>query len=412
MNCGSSSIKYKLFDGDRGFQVLAKGTAERIGQASAFIRQAVEGRGEQRIEKSLPDHRAAMRALHEALIESSSGSSGDIGKVEGVGHRIVHGGERLRGPAIINESVMEQIRDAARFAPLHSQPNIIGIEVSRELLSDVPHVAVFDTAVHQTIEPKAFLYGLPIEYYEKHGIRKYGFHGINHGYVANEAARILERPLDELKVITCHLGSGCSITAFERGRSIDTSMGLTPLEGLVMGTRCGDLDPAVVLYLMETLGLQGAQVSDLLNKESGLLGLCGRNDLRDIIAMAEKGDKRAQVAIEVFVYRTQKYIGAYAAALNGVDVIVFTGGIGENDAYIRERIVRNFGYLGVRIDQTRNENKGTVFSSDDSDVRLMNIPANEELVIAQQTYGMLAKNRQNIVSADERHTEVKVKNGS
>ncbi len=397
LNCGSSSIKYKLFDVGRNCQLLAKGAAERIGQKSSLIWHVIENKNEHRIETSLPDHRTALRELHQAFAENKSSLSRDIGRIDGVGHRIVHGGERFRNPALINADVINQIKKVARFAPLHCQPNITGIEVSRELLPDIPHVAVFDTAVHQTIEPKAFLYGLPIEYYEKHKIRKYGFHGINHSYVANEAARLLAKPLEDLRIITCHLGSGCSITAFEQGRSIDTSMGLTPLEGLVMGSRCGDLDPSVVLYLIEVLGLQVAQVTDLLNKKSGLLGLCGRNDMRDIIAMAEKGDKRAQVAIEVFVYRIQKYIGAYVAALNGVGVIVFTGGIGENSPYIRERIAGNFGYLGAHTDPAKNENNETIFSSDDSNVRLMNIPANEEVVIAQQTYDIIAKNAENIV---------------
>ena len=395
LNCGSSSIKYKLFDADRNYLLLAKGAAERIGQKSSSIWHVIENKREHRIETPLPDHRTALRELHQAFTENKPSLSRDIGRIDGVGHRIVHGGERFRNPALINKDVIEQIKDSAMFAPLHSQPNITGIEVSRELLPDIPHVAVFDTAAHQTIQFKAFLYGLPIEYYEKHKIRKYGFHGINHSYVANEAARLLTKPLENLRIITCHLGSGCSITAFEQGRSIDTSMGLTPLEGLVMGSRCGDLDPSVVLYLIEVLGLQVAQVGDLLNKKSGLLGLCGKNDMRDIIAMAEKGDKRAQVAIEVFVYRIQKYIGAYVAALNGVDVIVFTGGIGENSPYIRARVAGNFGYLGTHTDPAKNKNNETFFSSEDSDVQLMNIPANEEMVIAQQTYNLITKNAEN-----------------
>lgn len=390
LNCGSSSIKYKLFDVDGNFQLLAKGMAERIGQNSSSICHVIENKDKYEIKTSLPDHRTAMHQLHKSLLDNKSSFSKDIGKIDGVGHRIVHGGERFRNPTLINEDIVELIKESARFAPLHSRASIIGIEVSRELLFDVPHVAVFDTALHQTMEFKAFLYGLPIEYYEKHKIRKYGFHGINHGYVANEAAGILTKPLDSLKIITCHLGSGCSITAFEQGKSIDTSMGLTPLEGLLMSSRCGDLDPSVVLYLIDVLGLKVEQISDLLNKKSGLLGLCGQNDMRDIITMAQKGDKKAQIAIEVFVYRIQKYIGAYVAALNGVDVIVFTGGIGENSSYIRERIMDNFGYLGTKIDITKNNDNETIFSSNSSNVWLMNIPANEEKVIAQQTFNMLS----------------------
>jgi acetate kinase len=357
----------------------------------------MEDQHEVRRELSLPDHRSAMQALHQTLVEDDSGVASVNTRIDGVGHRIVHGGERFRNPALINEDVMHGIKEAAMFAPLHCQPNIIGIEVAQELLPDIPHVAVFDTAAHQTLEPKAFLYAVPLEYYNKYRIRKYGFHGINHSYVANEAARILATPLPRLKLITCHLGNGCSVTAFAQGRSIDTSMGLTPLEGLMMGSRCGDLDPSVVLYFIEVLGLQVGQVSDLLNKQSGLLGLCGKSDMRDIIAMAEQGDERAQVAIEVFVYRIQKYIGAYVAALNGIDILVFTGGIGEHSPYIRQRVAANLGYLGATMDPEKNDNSETVFSSDNSSLTLMTIPANEEVVIAQQTYSMLTKSMEPLV---------------
>jgi len=397
VNCGSSSIKFRLFDVDRNFRLMAKGLAERIGQESGSIYQITEDKQEFRKELPLPDHRIAMHALHHTLVEGDSDWAGNIGRIDGVGHRIVHGGERFRNPVLITADVIDGIKEAARFAPLHCQPNIIGIEVAQELLPDIPHIAVFDTAAHQTIAPKAFLYGLPAELYENYKIRKYGFHGINHSYVANEAAKILAQPLYNLKVITCHLGNGCSITAFEQGRSIDTSMGLTPLEGLMMGSRCGDLDPAVVLYLMDELGLTTSEVTDLLNNKSGLLGLCGKSDMRDIIATAEKGDERSQVAIEVFVYRIQKYIGAYVAAMNGIDIIVFTGGIGENSPYIRQRVAANLGYLGAKIDREKNDSSATVFSSDTSCVTLMTIPANEEMVIAQHTYNMLAKSMETSV---------------
>ncbi len=401
INCGSSSIKLRLFDVNRDFRLIAKGLAERIGQESGSIYRILEDKQEFRRELPLPDHRAAMHALHHAMVEDDSDLAGNAVGIDGVGHRIVHGGERFRNPVLIDAEVIDGIKEAARFAPLHCQPNIIGIEVAQEVLPDIPHVAVFDTAAHQTIPPKAFLYGLPAELYEKSKIRKYGFHGINHSYVANEAAQILGQPLPDLKVITCHLGNGCSITAFERGRSIDTSMGLTPLEGLIMGSRCGDLDPAIVLYLIDELGLTTSEVTDLLNTKSGLLGLCGNNDMRDIIAMAEKGELRSQVAIDVFVYRIQKYIGAYVAAMNGIDVIVFTGGIGENSPYIRQRVAANLGYLGVSIDPERNDNGETVFSSDNSSVALMTIPANEEMVIAQQTYGMLTRSMETLVQKSD-----------
>jgi acetate kinase len=373
LNSGSSSIKYSLFEASQDFQLLAKGLAERIGLTGSAIRH--DG---QRIEIALPDHRTAMHALHENFHLD--------GKIGAVGHRIVHGGERLQRPTLINQEVIQQIREAARFAPLHCQPNLIGMEVARELLPDVPHVAIFDTAAHESMEAKAYLYGIPIEYYEKYKIRKYGFHGINHQYVAIEAARLLDKPLEKLKMVTCHLGNGCSISAFKNGRSCDNSMGLTPLEGVVMGSRCGDLDPSVVLYLIEVLGLQTAQITDLLNRQSGLLGLCGKSDMRDILNLAKGGDKGAQTALDVFVYRVQKYIGAFIAALNGVDLIVFTGGIGENSAVIRALVLDHFCYVGAVVDPEKNQKNEPLFSSEKSEIYLLTIPANEERVIAQQTY--------------------------
>lgn len=382
LNSGSSSIKYKLFDSDKNFQMLEQGVAERIGEQTSSILQIKENQLSFKENIFLPDHRRAVQTLFsrcEILHE-----------IGGVGHRIVHGGELFKKPILMNREVIKEITELAQLTPLHSQPNIAGIEVLQELLPNIPHVAVFDTSAHAAMEHKAFLYGIPFEYYEKYKIRKYGFHGINHSYIAFEAARLIKKPLKELKVITCHLGNGCSISAFEKGKSIDNSMGFTPLEGAVMGTRCGDLDPSVVIYLVEKFGLQVDQLKDLLNKKSGLLGLCGKSDMRDIVVMMKKGDSFAQIAIETFVYRIQKYIGAYVAALNGVDVIVFSGGIGENSPYIRELIMKNFSYLGVRIKTENNENNATIFSDSASLLFLMNIPANEEVVIAQQTYELLS----------------------
>jgi acetate kinase len=379
LNAGSSSIKYRVLDSEQNYQVLAKGIAERIGQKTSSITQIAQNGAERKIEISLPDHQTAMHALFPAGDPILKG-------IDAIGHRIVHGGERFKSPVLINKEVIKEIAELARFAPLHCQPNVIGIEVLQELIN-VPQVAVFDTAPFATMEEKAFLYGLPMAYYEKHKIRKYGFHGINHVYVATEAAQYLKKPLESLKMITCHLGNGCSITPFEKGKCIDNSMGLTPLEGLVMGTRCGDLDPSVVLYLIDELKMQTTQITDLLNKQSGLLGLCGKNDMRDII---KQGDKFSQLAIEVFVYRIQKYIGAYAAALNGVDAIVFTGGIGENSPYIRELIMKNFSYLGASVDNQANETNKILFSTADSALFLLTIPANEELVIARQTHQLIA----------------------
>jgi acetate kinase len=291
---------------------------------------------------------------------------------------------------LIDDNVMGGLRQLTDLAPLHNPPNLLGIEVCREMLPGVPNVAVFDTAIHQTMPPKAYLYALPMDLYRKHGIRKYGFHGTSHAYVAKEAARRLGRPLEELKMITCHLGNGCSITAFERGRSIDTSMGFTPLEGLVMGTRSGDVDPAVPLHLVKDLGLSPEEVDDLLNKESGLLGLCGRRDMRDIMAQAQQGRTEAQTAIQVFVYRVQKYIGAYTAALAGVNAIVFTAGIGENSPSIRAQVLRPFGYLGLHVDDAKNEQNQAIFSTKDSRVRALRIPTNEELVMARDTRELVA----------------------
>lgn len=380
LNSGSSSIKYRLFDSRKNYQLLKQGLAERIGQKTSSICQVIGNQAAHEKEVALPDYLTAMHTLF---------PNENLEEIDAVGHRVVHGGEQFKGPTLVNKEVIKEITKLSKFAPLHCQPNVTGIEVLQELLPHIPHVAVFDTSAHATMDFKAFLYGIPIEYYEKHKIRKYGFHGINHSYVAHEAARLLKKELKELKIITCHLGNGCSVTAFENGKSIDNSMGLTPLEGLVMGTRCGDLDPSVMIYLIEELGLSAEQITDLLNRKSGLLGLCGKSDMRDIIAMAKSGDKPSKMAIEIFVYRIQKYIGAYIAALNGIDVIVFTGGIGENSPYVRALIAKNFSYLDVTVESEENEKNKTIFSASNSRVFLMNIPANEEKVIAQQTYQLL-----------------------
>lgn len=383
LNSGSSSIKYRLFDSSKRYQLLKQGLADRIGQKTSSICHIIENQPACKKDIALPDYQTAMHALF---------PNKDLEEIGAVGHRVVHGGEQFKVPTLVNREVIQEIKKLAKFAPLHCQPNVIGIEVLQKLLPNIPHVAVFDTAAHAAMEFKAFLYGIPIEYYEKYKIRKYGFHGINHSYVAHEAARLLKKELKELKIITCHLGNGCSITAFEKGKSIDNSMGLTPLEGLVMGTRCGDLDPSIIIYLIEELGLSPEQITDLLNKKSGLLGLCGKSDMRDIIAMAKSGDKPSKMAIEIFVYRVQKTIGAYIAALNGIDAIVFTGGIGENSPYIRALIAKNFSYLGLVVETEENEKNKTIFSTNNSPVFLLNIPANEEKVIAQQTVQLLNQN--------------------
>jgi len=380
LNSGSSSIKYRLFDSSKNFQLLSQGLAERIGQKNSSICHIIENQPPREKEITLPDYHTAMQALF---------SNENLKEINAVGHRVVHGGEQFKGPTLINKEVIKEIKKLSKFAPLHCEPNVIGIEVLQELLPDIPHVAVFDTAAHASMDFKAFLYGIPLEYYEKYKIRKYGFHGINHSYVAFEAARLLKKQFEKLKIVTCHLGSGCSISAFEKGKSIDNSMGLTPLEGLVMGTRCGDLDPSVIIYFIEELGLSTEEITDLLNRKSGLLGLCGKNDMRDIITKAKNGDKPSKMAIEIFVYRIQKYIGAYIAALNGIDAIVFTGGIGENNPDIRALILKNFSYLNLTVDPKENDKNSHIFSTGNSAVFLMTIPANEEKVIARQTNQLL-----------------------
>lgn len=393
INCGSSSIKYQLFDIGDSCKLIAKGMADRIGLSSGWsVIHKPYGQNEVVLERPLPDHRTALQVIGQTLISPEYGVIDDVKEIGGVGHRVVHGGEKFTNAILIDEAVLEAIRENVKLAPLHNPPNIVGIEVCRHVLPGVPNVAVFDTAIHQTVPKKAYLYGLPKDLYEKHGIRKYGFHGVSHGYVAQQAAMLMNKPFEKSKIITCHLGNGCSIAAFLHGRSIDTSMGLTPLEGVVMGTRCGDLDPAVVLYLVEMLGLSLQETNDLLNKNSGLKGLCGMSDMRDIIKLAEQGDSNARTAIDVFVYRIQKYIGAYTAALNGADAIVFTAGIGENSPYIRQEILSKFDYLGLNIDNTKNKCNEPIFSTPDSKVFAMTIQTNEELVIARQTHEIITRN--------------------
>jgi acetate kinase len=388
LNSGSSSIRFQVFDmGDRE-RLLIKGMADRIALEDSFVRWEGPDAAQERRPMALADHRTALHAIFEVLRrEDRSGpAAGDIG---GIGHRVVHGGERFRESVLIDDEVMAVLRQLDDLAPLHNPANLLGIEVCRQMQAGVPNVAVFDTAIHETMPPKAYLYGLPLDLYKNHGIRRYGFHGTSHCYVAREAARVLGRPLEELKIITCHLGNGCSVTAFAQGQSIDTSMGFTPLEGLVMGTRSGDLDPAIVLYLIRDLGMSPEAVDDLLNQESGLKGLCGVRDMRDIEAQDNQGNQAARTAIEVFVYRVQKYIGAYTAALGGLDAIVFTAGIGQNSPSIRDEVLRPFGYLGLRVDPAKNEQGHTIFSTPDSRVYALTIPTNEELVIARDTYDLV-----------------------
>jgi len=386
VNCGSSSIKYKLFDAD-SLKGVSSGLLERIGSRPAFLRHETSGASAKR-EVDVSNHRQGLELILRVLLEAEPKAIGSLEEIVAVGHRVVHGGDSFFESILVDEKVLEALRKWSHLAPLHNPPNIAGIEAARSLLPRVPQVAVFDTAFHQTMPETAYLYAIPFELYEKLGIRRYGFHGTSHKYVAQKAAEIIGEPIEKLRIITCHLGNGCSITAVKNGRSIDTSMGFTPLEGLVMGTRSGDIDPSIVFYLIGE-GFSPREVEDMLNKKSGLLGVSGvSNDIRDVEREAEAGSKRARLALEIFAYRAKKYIGAYAAALGGFDVLVFTGGIGENDPLMRRMICENMGFLGLEIDEEANRStvgKTGVISGEQSRVRVLVIPTDEELAIAEET---------------------------
>jgi len=386
LNCGSSSVKYKVFDMPDTAEPLIQGIAERIGIDGSSIHHKTKGANQKKLEKPLQDHDIALREVCGLIAKSEILASKGDNIIEAIGHRVVHGGPNFCASVLIDQKVKDAIKQSCRFAPLHNPANIAGIEVCEQIFSGIPNIAVFDTAVHQTMPPRSYLYGIPIELFHKYGIRRYGFQGISHSYVANEAARILNKNINTLNIITCHLGNGSSVTAFKKGESIDTSMGLTPLEGLVMATRCGDIDPSITLYLIESIRMSAAEVNNMLNKNSGLKGLCNKSDMRDILEDVNRGVQTAKTALEVYCYRIQKYIGAYVAAMNGVDVIVFTGGIGENSMYVREKVLENFDYVGLKLHKTKNQKKDTIFSTDDSAVKVMNIPTNEELYIALETY--------------------------
>lgn len=383
LNSGSSSIKFQVFDMQNPTQPLVKGMAGRIAQKGAFLTTQDASRETLRRELPLADHRAALEAMFESLREHLGGPLQDA--VQGTGHRIVHGGAKFNGAVRIDQKTLQGIKDVAKLAPLHNRPSILGIEACQAQLPGVPNVAVFDTALHRTMPPRAYLYGLPIELCKAQGIRKYGFHGISHGYAAQETARLVGRPMESLRIISCHLGNGCSVTALNAGKSVDTSMGFTPLEGVLMGTRCGDIDPAIVLYLARDMGLGPDEIERLLNERSGLRGLCGVSDMRDILDRADQGDTQACAAVDVFVYRIQKYIDAFTAALHGVDAIVFTAGVGENSPGLRQQILQPFEYLGLRIDAQLNARNAPVFSTSDSAVCAVTVPANEELAVAGET---------------------------
>jgi len=390
INCGSSSLKYEVWLMPARTS-MGKGLVERIGELKGKIHQKTP-KGEYSRDVQVPHHKAAMELLRDALTDREKGALGSLDEILGIGHRVVHGGERYSSSVVIDDEVIAAIEACCELAPLHNPPNLQGIREARAQLPSAPQVAVFDTAFHQTMPPAAFLYGLPYEFYQKYKIRRYGFHGTSHRYVAGRAMELLKRHAENTNVITCHLGNGASVTAIEHGRSIDTSMGFTPLEGLVMGTRSGDIDPAILSFL-EARGYSYEQLNAILNKKSGLLGLSGiSNDLRDLESEAAKGNPRATVALEVYAYRVRKYIGAYVANLVRVDALVFTGGIGQNGVRMRERICHRLENLGVFMDYALNSSRGSeegIVSAPFSPIAILVVPTNEELQIAIDTYSLI-----------------------
>ncbi len=393
INCGSSSLKYQLIDSETE-QVLAKGLCERIGIDGRLVYQKA-GCDKEITEASMPTHNEAIAMVLDALTNDKTGAISDLKEIEAIGHRVVHGGEKFASSVLVTDEMIKAVEECADLAPLHNPANLIGINVCSKLMPGVPQVGVFDTAFHQTMPEKAFKYAIPTEYYEQYGIRKYGFHGTSHSFVSKEAAKFLGKDINNSKIIVCHLGNGASISAVVNGKCVDTSMGLTPLAGLAMGTRSGDLDPSVVEFLGKKLNLDASGVLNILNKKSGVFGLSRglSSDFRDLEAAAEAGNHDAQVALEVFVYRVVTTIGSYVAAMDGVDTIAFTAGIGENDGHVRAEVMKNFHYLGIEIDAEKNSIRGenVKISTDDSKVDVVVIPTNEELAICRDTVAILSK---------------------
>lgn len=391
INSGSSSLKYQLIDMTNE-SVVAKGICDRIGQDNSFVKHKALDRDQVILERKMDTHMAAIQELTSILIDKQYGVISNMNEIMAVGHRVVHGGERFKDSVVINADVVEAIRECIELAPLHNTPNLVGITSCQKIMPNIRMVAVFDTAFHQTMPDYAYIYAIPYEMYKKHGIRKYGFHGTSHKYVAHRAAEVLGKPLESLKLISCHLGNGSSICAIKNGKSVETSMGFTPLAGLVMGTRSGTLDPAVITYLMEKEKMSLKDVNDYLNKKSGVLGISGTSsDFRDLQTSMENGDLRAKLAIDIFSYRVKKFIGKYVAVLNGLDALIFTAGIGENDEVVRERVCVDMEYLGITIDLQKNLVRGKFrdISLPDARVRTLIIPTNEELEIARETLRMV-----------------------
>jgi len=388
INCGSSSLKYQLINSDTE-AVLAKGLCERIGAPGSVLKHQPTGGDKVAIENPMPTHTTAIQMVIDALTDANHGVVKSLDEIDAVGHRIVHGGEKFASSVVIDDEVMKAIEECNDLAPLHNPANLIGINACKEIMPNVPMVGVFDTAFHQTMPEKAYLYGLPHKYYEDYKVRRYGFHGTSHDFVSARAAEILGKKREDVKIIVCHLGNGASISAVDHGKCVDTSMGLTPLEGLIMGTRSGDMDPAIVEFLGKKLGKSLEEVTKILNKESGVYGLSGgvSSDFRDLSAAMDEGNLLAKAALETYCYRVAKYIGSYVAAMNGVDIIAFTAGIGENDARVRGMVGEYFEYLGTSVDPEKNKVRGeeAIISNEGDKVTVMVVPTNEELAIARET---------------------------
>ncbi len=391
INCGSSSLKYQLYNMDNN-EVLAKGLVERIGIDGSNLQHTPAGKDKIVFKQPLSDHEEAIKLVMDKLTDPEVGVISDLSEIDGIGHRVVHGGNFFSDSILVTDEVIEKMKKCIDLAPLHNPPNIMGIESCQKLMPGKPNVAVFDTAFHQTMPPKAYMYALPYEYYEKHNIRRYGFHGTSHKFVTRKAIEMLGGKAEGTKIITCHLGNGSSIAAVKDGKVIDTSMGLTPLAGFEMGTRCGDIDPAIVPFLMKNEGLSADEIDNIMNKKSGILGVSGRSsDFRDVEEGANSGDERCKLALDMFRYQIAKYIGSYIVALGGVDAIVFTAGIGENNSGHRAAICKYLEFMGLKIDPEKNSLRGKEldFATEDSAIRALLIPTNEELMIAQDTMDII-----------------------
>ena len=387
INCGSSSLKYQLIDMSTE-ECMVQGLVERIGIEGSVLTQKVEGKDKYVINTEIKNHKDAIKLVLEALIDPVHGVIKSMEEISAVGHRVVHGGEKYSDSVLINDEVLQSIKDCIVLAPLHNPPNIIGIEACKELMPNTPMVAVFDTAFHQTMPKHSYICPLPYDLYKKYGIRKYGFHGTSHKYVSNKVAESMGKDIKDLKIVTCHLGNGCSLAAVKNGKSVDTSMGFTPLAGVMMGTRSGSIDPSVISFLIEQHGYTIEEIDELLNKKSGVLGISGvSSDFRDVLAAGEAGNERAKLALEIFYYKVRTQIAAYAGAMGGIDVIVFTAGIGENSSITRKEILKGLEFFGFELNEENNEIRGNIqeISTEDSRVKVYVVPTNEELMIARDT---------------------------